>query len=510
MNRNRPRNRDRVKERRFGRRPFLIGAGATLALPPLVSLMPKDMAAQVGSDKKVRAVIYVGMMGVDHWHLTPEDPPGMTQAPGESDVFYKPLTGFSGPISRMIDGDFASVLPKMNLMHGLSLTGGSYQGHNSSVLSGTHSGHREPIYGKSIDVILEQSPGVYGPSEVVPLKALRISNRPTEMTFDRVGGERTHPSVTMGDQNVFNQLFGGMTPDPMEEPTHPFPDELIVDRVLEDLRALEGNPRLSRADNQILDRYVSGVHEVQNRIRANQMGVAPSCSAPSIPFQANTSGNGFQFPWNSNWGVRDAGVLYDNIMDMIQLAFACDLTRVVFIANTHWSNDPISPSSQGGIHHECPSSEASADRQKWGLKKMLRLAESLDGTPDPLGEGTLLDNSLLLWTNELGAWTTAHNTFSIPAVTFGSGGGYFTTGNFVDFRQRPLERVKNFYPGRPYKQLLQSVMSSMGVPAGEYMAFGDGNGFGEFQPRIRQFSLDRDVFSRYASVHNDPLPFVTA
>ena len=142
---------------------------------------------------------------------------------------------------------------------------------------------------------------------------------------------------------------------------------------------------------------------------------------------------------------------------------------------------------------------------------MLRLAESLDRTPDSNNDdGTLLDNSILLFTNELGAWNTSHNVFSIPAVTFGAGGGYFNTGHYIDYRQRPLELVKNYYPGRPYKQLLQSMMSAVGVPASEYMAFGDGNGFGEFDPRIAQFSFDEDVYSRYAAEHNDPLPFVSA
>ncbi|MEM9072194.1 MAG: DUF1552 domain-containing protein [Myxococcota bacterium] len=498
-----------MKKRWSSRRQFLIGAGATLALPPLLSLAPRSQA-QVDSRKKVRAVIYVGGLGIDHRHLVPEDAPGLTPAAGES-IHTRPLMSFDGPISRMIDEDFASVLPKMNLMHGLSLTGGQYTGHNQSVLSGTHSGGREPIYGKSIDVIMEQSTGVYGPSDVVPVKALRVGTSASKMTFDRVGGERTHPSVLFGDRNVFNQLFAGFEAPVEEAPENPFPDQLIVDRVLEDLHALERNPRLSSADSEVLARYIEGVYEVQTRIEANQMGLAPTCSVPSLDLQSNTSGNTHQFPWNDGWGVRDAGVMFNNIMDMIQLAFACDLTRVVLIASSHWSDRPISASSSGGLHHECPSSETSADRHQWGLKKMLRLAEGLDRVPDPHNDdGTLLDNSVLLYTNELGAWTESHNVFSIPSVTFGSGGGYFRTGHYVDYRQRPLQKVKNYYPGRPYKQLLQSIMSSMGVPTEEYLAIGDGNGFGEFNPRINQFSLNADIYGRYAEEHNDPLPFVTA
>ncbi|MEO1170822.1 MAG: hypothetical protein AAFX94_02060, partial [Myxococcota bacterium] len=166
--------------------------------------------------------------------------------------------------------------------------------------------------------------------------------------------------------------------------------------------------------------------------------------------------------------------------------------------------------SDGGLHHECPSSETSADRQRYGLKKLASLATGLDSTPDPHNDGTLLDNSVLLWTNELGAWTTAHSTLNMPAITFGGGGGTLNTGYYLDYRQRPLRKPKGFHYGRPYKQLLQTVMCSMGVPQSEYRQFGDGNGFGEFKEHVNQFSHNLpDAFSRYRNEHNEPLPFVS-
>src|SRR5690606_13786222 len=127
------------------------------------------------------------------------------------------------------------------------------------------------------------------------------------------------------------------------------------------------------------------------------------------------------------------------------------------------------------------------DRHQWALKKVLKLAKMLSATADPSGSGTVLDNSLLLYTNEMGDWTEGHNIFNIPAVTFGSGGGYFRTGYFVDYRQKPLVNFKGYHVGRPYKQLLQSIMLSMGISKSEYMKYGDGNGFGEFKPNINQF-----------------------
>lgn len=507
--------RERIHNRFVSRRQFLIGVGgAMLALPPLVSLRKAHAANGLGG-KKVRAVIWTGMLGIDPHHFFPGSVPTSTPAPGVTDLHYTPLGEFDGPLSRVLDGDFASLRSKMNVYEGLSLCGGKYQGHNESVLSGTHSGGRDPQFGKTIDVVLEQSPSVYGPDEAVARRAMRLIDHHhlTGFSFDRVGGERRISSSTRGDQNMFNALFATLPqPDGNQGPTPKQQNQtLIVDRVLADLRQLESHPRLSGDDRQVLQGYVDGVHEVQKKVAANQTSDAPACTVPDLSLESNTAGNGYKFPYDARWGIEDVGAMYDNIAEMTRLAFACDLTRVVFIGATLWSDRPIGSGSDGGLHHECPSSETSADRQQYPLKKLLRLAQGLDATADPQNDsGTLLDNSILLYANELGAWTTSHSTLNMPSLTFGSGGGYFQTGYYLDYRQRPLRSPKGYPLGRPYKQLLQSVMRSMGVQKSEYSQFGDGNGFGEFKAGINQFGYnDPDVFRRYESEHNDPLPFVS-
>ncbi|MEM6533458.1 MAG: DUF1552 domain-containing protein [Myxococcota bacterium] len=476
-------------------------------------MMPKALAANAAGGPKVRTVVFLGMLGVDPHQLFPASVPSYTEVNDVTDLRYTPLSLFDRPISRVLDNSFAPLYPKMNLYHGLSLTGGQYQGHNTSVLSGTHSGGREPRFGKSIDVIMEQSSGVYGADENVVRKAVRVvdHNHQKPFSFDRINGNRTVSSAVQGDRNMFNMLFAGLDVPASDTPSADFLNEgLIVDRVLEDLKRLESNSRLSRDDQQTVAAYIDGVHEVQKNIIANQQNTAPACSVPSLGLQTSTNGNSWKFPYESKWAVQNVGSMYDNIMEVTRLAFACDLTRVVFIACRLWDDRPISSDADGGLHHECPSSETSADRQQYGLKKLASLAASMEATPDPHNSGTLLDNSVLLWTNELGAWTTAHSTLNMPAVTFGGGGGYLKTGNYLDYRQRPLRKPKGYHYGRPYKQLLQSVMRSMGVPQSEYRQFGDGNGFGEFKERVNQFGHNLpDAFSRYRNEHNEPLPFVS-
>ena len=244
---------ERLKRRFSSRRQFLVGAGgAVLALPPMLSMMPKAFAANAAGGPKVRSVIFYGMRGLDPHQLFPASVPSFTQAPGVTDLRYTNLQDFNGPISRVLDSSFQSLYSKMNLYHGMSLTGGLYQGHNESILSGTHSGGRSPRFGKSIDVILEQSDSVYSPSESVVRKAVRMIDGPKlkGFSFDRVNGNRAVSSSMQGDRNMFNTLFAGLDPTAGGGGSAgPSVDQLNqgldVDRVLEDLKRLERDGRMS-------------------------------------------------------------------------------------------------------------------------------------------------------------------------------------------------------------------------------------------------------------------------
>jgi hypothetical protein len=504
-----------IQNRLQSRRQFLTSTGSTfLMLPPLLSIMTKEAAAQSAAQKKVRSVIYINTLGIDEHQIVPmTDPAGLVTHPGAVHTRYKDLNSFAGPFSRMIDSSFTSMYPHMNVFKGLSLCGGSYQGHNLTVLSGSHSGYREPIYGKSIDVIMEQSANVYKTGDNVKQKALRIGGNPGgHFSYDINNGNLLFSNYLQGDTAVFNQIFKGLTGAPVGVPLQQQTNsKLVVDKVYADLKALESNKRLSSEDRSILNRYISSIFDVQKKVQTSNAGTGPVCTPLTLPLDATTTGNGWYFPSDSYWQIQNTSVVFDNYIEMIRMAFLCDLTRVVVVQNNIWSDSPIDPNSQGGLHHECPSSEVSADRQQWGLKKMLKLATALQSSPDPQG-GTLLDNSTVLYTNELGSWTAAHNTFAIPSVMFGRGGGLFKSGYFVDYSQRNMKDWPNpgYTPGRPYKQLLQSIMQSMGVTKAEYMQYGDGNGFGEFKEGINQFQKIRpDAFTAYRNEHNDLLPFIT-
>jgi hypothetical protein len=78
-----------------------------------------------------------------------------------------------------------------------------------------------------------------------------------------------------------------------------------------------------------------------------------------------------------------------------------------------------------------PSQEKLTKINVWFCEQLAYLAKKLSETKEPDGNGTLLDNTLLLWTNELGKGNS-HTLDNIPFVLVG-GGCNFRMGRSVKF-----------------------------------------------------------------------------
>ena len=76
---------------------------------------------------------------------------------------------------------------------------------------------------------------------------------------------------------------------------------------------------------------------------------------------------------------------------------------------------------------------------KWFCGELRYLVEKLGSTPEPGGEGTLLDNTMVVWTNELGKGNS-HTLDNIPFVLIGGGFG-FAMGRSVKLEKVPHNRL---------------------------------------------------------------------
>lgn len=90
----------------------------------------------------------------------------------------------------------------------------------------------------------------------------------------------------------------------------------------------------------------------------------------------------------------------------------------------------------------------------WYCEQVAMLAKRLSETPEPGGEGSLLDNTTIVWTNELGKGNS-HTRNNIPFVLVGGGLGW-KTGQAIDFGKANHNR------------LLMSFCESMGHPVESY------------------------------------------
>ncbi len=75
----------------------------------------------------------------------------------------------------------------------------------------------------------------------------------------------------------------------------------------------------------------------------------------------------------------------------------------------------------------------------WYAEQLAYLVQRLAETPEPGGPGSMLDNTTLIWTNELGKGNS-HTLDNIPFVLIG-GGLNFQMGRSVKFRKVPHNRL---------------------------------------------------------------------
>ena len=96
------------------------------------------------------------------------------------------------------------------------------------------------------------------------------------------------------------------------------------------------------------------------------------------------------------------------------------------------------------LSHEPHSNQAAQEKLKrinhWFAGELAYLTKRLAETPEPGGKGgSMLDNTQIVWLNELGEGNS-HTLSNIPFVLVGGGGG-FKTGRALDMKQASANRL---------------------------------------------------------------------
>ncbi len=135
-------------------------------------------------------------------------------------------------------------------------------------------------------------------------------------------------------------------------------------------------------------------------------------------------------------------------IDLLVNALANDMARVatlqymrsVGMAQMRWLGVEEGHHS---LSHDPDDNKASYAKlmkiNAWFAGEFAHLAQRLADTPEPAGEGSMLDNTLLVWTNELGKGNT-HTLDNIPYIMVGGGFG-FKMGRSLKFDKAAHNRL---------------------------------------------------------------------
>jgi hypothetical protein len=253
---------------------------------------------------------------------------------------------------------------------------------------------------------------------------------------------------------MFNEVFGMLETDPVGAAKLKNRRKSVLDVVDKQYEALA--PKVGAEDKKKLEQHLDAVRELEKRLDNPGAVLGGSCQIPTVgsPLDPKDPNN---FPF--------VGTAF---MDMLAMALACDITRVVTLqwsASTNnrpypWLqyDDGTGPKAITDDEHNL-GHQADDNVVAWGKLNVIRhwygqqfayLLSKLAAIPE--GDGTMLDNTVVLFASEISRCNT-HSHKDMPFILAGSGGGYFKTGQYLTFDG-----------DRPHNDLLIAIANAMGHP----------------------------------------------
>jgi hypothetical protein len=191
----------------------------------------------------------------------------------------------------------------------------------------------------------------------------------------------------------------------------------VLDDVQDDLKRVES--RLSARDKALLDQHLTIVRNLEKDLKSVDNHAALQHPVPELDPSIELVND--NTPQISRMQI-----------ELLVNALSNDMTRVASLqymrsvgqAQMRWLGIEEGHHS---LSHDPDSNQASQDKLKkintWFAGEVAYLAKRLSETPEPMGEGSMLDNTLIVWINELGKGNS-HALDNIPIVMVGGGAGF--------------------------------------------------------------------------------------
>jgi hypothetical protein len=257
---------------------------------------------------------------------------------------------------------------------------------------------------------------------------------------------------------AYKRLFGDSIGDPLEIELRTARRHAVLDATAEDYKKLRD--RLGSEDREKLHNHLLGIDAIRGRLDNSVVNFDGGACAPVDTLDPSNAASFIDVDKVANMPM--VGALQ---MDLLAMALACDITRV---ATLMWSNSTANhvlsfadPSIIEG--HHTIAHKGNEDTVKvaqntkigiWYATQLAGLITRLKAMPE--GDGTVFDNTVILWTNEQSRGNN-HDRGDLPYVLAGSAGGHFNTGRYV-----------NFGGQTGHNRMLVTLLNAMDIDADEF------------------------------------------
>ncbi|MCA9669577.1 MAG: DUF1552 domain-containing protein [Myxococcales bacterium] len=430
-----------MTKKSFTRRSLLKGLGLGAAGLPFVPLLREGTARAATFPKRLVIVFTANGTIPSAW--TPTGSPGSGSA-WALNTILKPLSPFKSKLNVLegVDQESAYHGPGDGHQKGMGhlltgtelLAGSQFQGGDGGTVG----------WGGGISIDQHIANKVGASTKFKSLEfGVQVKSADIWSRMSYTGSNKPVPPEEDPYQ-AFDRLFGTFSKDVNEIQRLRTQRKSVLDAVKSEFTALQA--KLGTVDRQKLESHLAGVRAVE-KLLDGSTSLPAACQVPTL-------GNKIDIKSNSNY--LTVGKLF---MDLTAMSLACNLTQVITL---QWSRAVSNISTQAwtgvseGHHSLSHEGDSNGDAENklikintWYAEQFAYLLNKLDSIPE--GNGTVLDNTVVVWGNELGKGNS-HTRRDIPFVLAGSCGGYFQTDRFLK------------YDKDPHNNLLVSLANAMGDP----------------------------------------------
>jgi hypothetical protein len=405
--------------RAFSRRAVLRGTGCAMALPWLESVSAMADTPKPSDFPKRFGVVFLGCgINENHWSA---------EGNGADMKLSKTLSSLE-PLKQ-----------KINVIDGLQvkalLAQGIHPAQTGSLLSGAHITKGALIHsGVSVDQMIANQIGQDSPQSSVVLACEQPMTGYHETNFSLAYS--SHLSWQTPESPVPVEVYPALAWDSLFDNRGSMLNISILDRVKG--RAQDLSRKISATDRGKLDEYLTSVREVEKRVEVMRKGMEDakdSAKAKNIPVAMMD---------------RPASGLPEDLRQHAKLM--CDIIAIAFqtnkshVASLIISRDlsamyyPFLDVKEG--HHAASHDNLSDGYERianFHVSQYAYLASKLDSMKE--GEGTVLDNSCLMFMSNMFVGRKHDNT-RLPLVLAGGLGGTLQTGRSINLLQEADDKRK--------------------------------------------------------------------